>query len=105
MRGTPAPDDHRTAAFHRALREQGYVVVQVEPSDGLLMSMAMRYDHGLGCLGYYDQPMFGGTVSHARKLEVAITTMRQLHEEVVGTGFYNQDREEWYRNAMIGAVK
>lgn len=68
---------------------EGHVVVPVKPTDALLYSMAVRYDHGLGVPGYYDQDIFGiKGVSHERRLESAIGTMRQLHEEVVGTGFY-----------------
>lgn len=67
----------------------GMVLVPVKPTDALLRSMAIRYDHGLGCPGYYDQPIFGAeNVGHDRRLESTMTTMRQLHEEVVGTGFY-----------------
>lgn len=74
-------------------------VVAVEPSDGLLVSMAMRWDHGLGCPGYYDQPLFGG-VGHEARLRSAMATMRQLHEEVVGTGFYSPEREAEYAARM-----
>lgn len=68
---------------------KGYVLVPIEPTDALLKSMAVRYDHGLAIDGYYDQELFAGSgISHARRLESALRTMRQLHEEVVGTGFY-----------------
>lgn len=68
---------------------EGHVVVPVKPTDELLLSMAVRYDHGLGIPGYYDQELFSGSrVAHAQRLEAALTTMRQIHEEVVGTGFY-----------------
>lgn len=43
--------------------------------DGLLMSMAIRSDHALGCPGYYDQKGLGrpnNGVSHARMLECAL---------------------------------
>lgn len=67
----------------------GQVLVPVEPTPELLRSMATRYDHGLGVPGYYDQPIFGAeNVGHEKRLEATIRTMRQLHEEVVGTGFY-----------------
>lgn len=66
-----------------------HVIVPVKPADALLMSMAVRYDHGLGIPGYYDQELFSGSgITHAQRLEAALTTMRQLHEEVVGKGFY-----------------
>lgn len=84
----------------------GFAIVPLEPGKGLLMSMALRYDHALGCPGYYDQEPFGkplGGISHQKRLESTICTMRQLHEEVVGTGFYSPEREEYYR-AMIAAA-
>lgn len=60
------------------------VRVPKEPTEAVLLNMAVRNDHGLGCPGYYDQPIFGGEgVGHARRLEAALTTMRQLYEEVV----------------------
>lgn len=82
----------------------GYVLVPVEPTPGLLMSMAIRGDHALGCPGYYDQEMFkaAGHVSHHRTLEVAISEARKQHEEVVGAGFYSPEREAGYA-AMLSA--
>lgn len=63
-------------------------LVPVEPTDALLRSMAIRYDHGLGVPGYYDQPPVARDgITHEMRLKSALTTMRQLHEEVVGTGF------------------
>ncbi|MBX5021177.1 hypothetical protein [Rhizobium lentis] len=71
----------------------GFVTVPVEPPEALLKSMAIRYDHGLGVPGYYDQQVFGAeNVGHARRLESTMTTMRQLYEEVVGKGFYRANR-------------
>ncbi|NGM56530.1 hypothetical protein G5C63_19685 [Stenotrophomonas pavanii] len=77
---------------------EGYVLVPVQPTPGLLMSMAIRGDHALGCPGYYDQEMFtaGGHVGHQRILEVAISEARNHHEEVVGTGFYTPEKEAAY---------
>lgn len=84
------PSDSKPAAELPRLRDPAPVVtVPVEPTSALLHSMAVRYDHGLGMPGYYDQPIFGAeNVGHARRLEATISVMRQLHEEVVGTGFY-----------------
>jgi hypothetical protein len=77
------------AAYRQALEAEGMVIVPKEPAPALLRSMAIRYDHGLGCPGYYDHPpMQRDGVTHERRLEATISTMRQLHEEVVGTGFY-----------------
>jgi hypothetical protein len=94
---------------NEALREEreGKVLVSIAPSDGLLMSMAIRSDHALGCPGYYDQKGLGRLnkgVSHARMLESALGDMRKLHEEVVGTGFYSPEKESDYQ-AMAEAVQ
>lgn len=64
-----------------------------EPSPGLLMSMALRYDHGLACPGYYD--MFGEG-EHEKRLSHALRLMRKLYEEVSGEGFYLPEREAFY---------
>ncbi len=78
-----------SAAVSAYLSSIGGVIVPVEPTDELLRSMAIRYDHGLGVPGYYDQRVFGAeNVGHARRMESTIRTMHQLHEEVVGKGFY-----------------
>lgn len=59
-----------------------YVLVPREPTEAMLKSMAVRYDHGLGVPGYYDQPMFVGLqLSHAQRFESTLRTMRQLYEE------------------------
>lgn len=83
---------------------EGYVLRPVEPTPGLLMSMALRGDHALGCPGYYDQEMFkaGGHVSHQRTLEVAISEARKQHQEVVGAGLYSPEKEAGYA-AMLAA--
>lgn len=63
------------------------------------MSMAIRMDHGLGCPGYYDQPMFGNSsdkLTHAQHLELTLATCRQMWEEVVGLGFYRSKKEAEY---------
>lgn len=78
---------------------EGKVLIPAEPSDGLLMSMAIRNNHALGCPGYYDQKVLGRGyegVSHARMVECAISEMRKLHEEVIGTGFYSPEKEAEY---------
>lgn len=73
------------------------VMVPKEPSEGVLVSMAIRYDHGLGVPGYYDQPLFGAeNGGHKRRMESTVAKMRQLYEEVVGAGFYSREREEEY---------
>jgi hypothetical protein len=75
------------------LEATGMAIVPTKPTEILLKSMAVRYDHGLGMPGYYDQELIASEgVTHARRLESTMITMRQLHEEVVGTGFYRADR-------------
>lgn len=83
---------------------EGYVLVPVKPTPGLLMSMAMRADHALGCPGYYDQQMFkiDDHVSHHRMLEVALAEARKQHEEVVGAGFYSPEKEGGYAAMLAG---
>lgn len=94
-----------TAALEAAMAPpEGYVLVPVQPTSGLLMSMAMRADHALGCPGYYDQQMFkiDGHVSHQRMLEVALAEARKQHEEVVGAGFYSPEKEGGYAAMLAG---
>lgn len=70
-----------------------------EPPRGLLMSMAMRYDHALGAPGFYDQFAqfgLGHGITHAQRLDGTLRTMRQLYEEVSGHGFYSPERDAWY---------
>ena len=64
---------------------------QNEPPPGLLMSMAIRWDHALGLDGYYDQ--FGKPGDHKLKLESTLRDMRRLWEEVTGRGFFQYPDE------------
>lgn len=57
-----------------------------EPPEGLLWSMALRYDHALGCEGYYDQ---WGEGQHEARKQGTMAIMRQLYEEVSGHGFFD----------------
>lgn len=68
------------------------------PSPGLLMSIAVRLDHGLGMSGYYDNPIFraAGTASHLRRLRWALREARKVYSEVSGNGFYHPEREQQY---------
>lgn len=92
-----AADELNLVAAALRAAPEGFVLVPVEPSLGVLASMAIRRDHGLGCPGYYDAPVFGAeNVGHQRRMEVAIGEARQQYEEVVGTGFYSLDREGHY---------
>jgi len=71
-------------------------LVNEPPSLGLLMSMAIRSDHGLGIPGYYDTKPVQFGPSHKQHVESALRSMRQLHEEVVGTGFHSPERDAEY---------
>jgi hypothetical protein len=77
---------------------------QAEPSPGLLMSMALRYDHGLGMPGYYDEYGSPG-VTHAMRLDSTLRTMRQLWEEVTGKGFYSPEKEAEYTALLTRAAE
>jgi hypothetical protein len=61
--------------------------VPIEPDRALLASMAMRYRHDFGLLD-------------KRAQESLISTMRQIHEEVVGKGFYSREQRERYLQMM-----
>lgn len=56
-----------------------------EPPVGLLVSMAMRINHGFGG----DSP---------RSQEVQLANMRKCWEEVVGLGFYRPQNDELYKS-------
>lgn len=64
----------------------GITVLPKDPPDELIMSMALRFDHGLGCGGYYDA--LYGDGEHEKRLASTLLIMRQLYEEVSGHGFY-----------------
>lgn len=67
-------------AMFREARSHGVF----EPTPGLLMSMALRYDHSIA------MPI------HADRLRVMLDKMEQVYEEVVGLGFYKPDKEAEY---------
>ncbi|WP_232629104.1 hypothetical protein [Methylobacterium sp. Leaf118] len=72
-----------------------------EPPPGLLMSMAIRYDHAIGMPGYYEWKTIPGLgtrepVRHARILSNRLGTMRKIWEEVSDQGFYSPEREAEY---------
>ena len=69
--------------------------VPATPSQGRLMSMAIRYDHALGMPGYYDS-IAQCPGEHARRVEGTLTWMRQLYEEATGQGFYRLELESRY---------
>lgn len=73
-----------------------WCLVPTSPSADLLNNMAMRYDHSFFCVVpdaeieeiRKKSPLFGGTMLTSQEREGIIRTMKQLHEEVVGKGFY-----------------
>jgi hypothetical protein len=75
------------------------------PSPGLLMSMALRYDHALGIPGYYDDLPIQLGMSHDERLKSTLSMMRQLYEEISGQGFYRPEREAEYASKMSGELK
>lgn len=75
-----------------------------EASPGLLVSMAIRSDHALAVPGYYDGDMFpASNVTHADRLMAAVRTARQMHEEVVGIGYYRPEKEVDYATMPTAA--
>lgn len=50
---------------------EAHILVPEVPSDECLMSMSIRYDHGLAVPGYYDNDMFrkAGAPTHEQKLK------------------------------------
>lgn len=72
-----------------------YQLVPKNPSTGKLVSMALRYDHGLGLPEFYNS-LTGDPQEHQRRLTSTISTMRQLYKEAVDNGFYRPELEESY---------
>lgn len=69
--------------FRETLAREGFAIVARQPERELLASMALRQDHGFGL--------------HTEDIrEQRISEMRQLHEEVVGEGFYSEQTKERY---------
>jgi hypothetical protein len=70
-----------------------YILVPKKPNDAVLMSIAIRLDHGLGVPGYYDQDIFKNSnrPTHQQILECALDDARRAYEEVVYEGFYKNE--------------
>lgn len=86
----------------------GWVAVPVEPEPERIESMAIRYDHGHGV----PMPVFGpdGFQDEAedawrRRQESNRRTMRQLYEEAIGQGFYNDKTKPQYAAALAEALE
>lgn len=78
-----------------------FINIPVTPPLGLLESMAMRLNHAYGISkGLTDEqieglrnsnPIYCHTLLTSREREALLTEMRQIHEEVVGKGFYKYE--------------
>lgn len=79
------------ASFADTLRSNAMkdkmVLVPQKPPEALLISMALRYNHAFGLMDRKSQ-------------EVLLTEMKQVHQEVVGTGFYSPDKAQWYLDLL-----
>ena len=60
--------------------------------------MAIRWDHGFGIDYDPSNPISFGYTAESR--QGLLTSMMQIHEEVVGQGFYQPKKEEAY--ARVG---
>jgi len=65
--------------------------VSDEPDVALLVSMAMRINHGFG-------------VDDQRSQEIQLADMRRCWEEVVGKGFYRPENRKQYLAALVAAL-
>jgi hypothetical protein len=80
-----------------------------DPPLGVLMSMALRYDHAIACPGYYDQPIFGK--NHTHEVIKTVERMRDLYQrftaaftpeesvliaEICGGGFWSAEKNKGY---------
>ena len=93
----------RANAALAALDAAGFVVVPKEPTKGKLISMAIRHNHAfLEPSQTINGMRIGGTPPEYR--ENVLTSMRQLHEEVVGTGFWSEDRNDGYVESFDRAM-
>ncbi len=73
----------------------GWVRVPITPSPGLINSMCIRYAHDFGV--DKQEIAKGVTTGWTKEEREALrTTMRQIHQEVVGTGYYRPDLEDNY---------
>ena len=92
--------------FVRHLVGPDFVVIPAKPPRELLLSMAMRENHAWGAPGYFDSDeeilaarksedlsvrLMANQALTAQEKENSLVTFRQLHEEVVGRGFYKYE--------------
>lgn len=69
----------------------GLALLPKEPPAGLLVSMALRLNHGFGLCG-----------EDSRNAQ--LTSMRQVYEEVTGQGFWSPENDHRY-TAMTQAAR
>lgn len=94
-------DDKKAEDANAPVLPEGFMIVPKEPTRGLLVSMAIRWDHGLGIPGYYDKGLHQlSGLTHKQRLLSAINLMRQLYQEATGQGFYSPDAESRYSELM-----
>jgi hypothetical protein len=91
--------------LNKILIKFGLVIIPIKPPEGLLSSMAMREDHlFLAPVLGSDEDILKGRFSENLAIQLLankmltseekasrLVVMKQLHEEVVGTGFYKYE--------------
>lgn len=72
-----------TNNFKRRATDQTHLLIAVEPPVELLVSMALRLDHGFGLL--------------PKEQKIAqLAVMRKLHDEIAGRGYFGPENAEYY---------
>lgn len=97
----------------RALATAGLCVIPREPPDGLLVSMALRLDHGLLAPQTQIAKLREGATlgdiletpeQMQRRVQMRLSNMRKVYEEVSGTGFYSWEREPHYQEMRTHCI-
>lgn len=81
-----------------ALRDSPPPYVQPRPSEppkGLLVSIALRLDHGLLLPGFAETEE-----EHKRRIECALSDARRAWEECTGNGFWSPERNAGYEASL-----
>lgn len=73
-----------------------------EASLGLLVSIAMRLDHGFGMRRVLPEE---SEEAFHRRQHVLLLDAARAYEEIAGTGFYRPDREHLYVVQVAAAVR
>jgi hypothetical protein len=92
--------------LNKLFNKFGLILIPIKPTEALLESMAVRNDHSFCAPGWFgsDEEILAARKSEDFSVRLtatqtltstekknALITMRQLHEEVVGRGFYKYD--------------